>query len=101
MKKGRFFKRFMYKLVECNGYLDMEKGLAYSHDKESKLWISTDIYTGLKAYGGKTRKEAIERTEKLYQNICDRRKTTDYNTFKNQFEMLLNGRFGEVVRIED
>ena len=101
MKKGRFFKRFNYKLIEEYGYLDMEKGLAYSRDIKSKGWVSTDIYTGLKAYSGKTKKELIETTEKLYQNICDQRETECYKKYNDQFEMLLDGRFGEVIKIED
>ena len=101
MKKGRFFKRFNYKLIEEYGYLDMEKGLAYSRDTKSKEWVSTDIYTGLKAYSGKTKKELIETTEKLYQNICDQRESEYYKKYNDQFEMLLDGRFGEVIKIED
>ena len=101
MKKGRFFKRFNYKLIEEYGYLDMEKGLAYSRDTKSKEWVSTDIYTGLKAYSGKTKKEVIETTEKLYQNICDQRESERYKKYNDQFEMLLDGRFGEVIKIED
>ena len=105
MQKEKFYVRLEDKLAEDEGYIDKEHGIAFS-DNESLIWnenkwTATDIETGCKITNGNTFDSCYENVLAMWDQINERRKSKEFDIFKSQFQMILNGTLGSgIVTLE-
>lgn len=104
MTKGKYYIRTCNKLVETEGYIDKENNIAYSDDESliwnENKWTATDINTGLQIANGNTLEIVYNKIQDMKTVITERKKTSDYNIFVNQFKMIIAGSLGDIVPLE-
>lgn len=104
MKVERYYIRTLDRLIETEGFIDHTANIAYEEDEalimSEDKWKATDIETGLLIGKDRGFAELYDKVFKMKDIINKRRLTGDYMVFKQQFEMIKNGDFGKIIKIE-
>lgn len=105
MDKGKFYIRLEDRLAEEIGYIDKENSIAYSDDDSliwhNEKWTATDIETGCKITNARTFEDCYTKVLNMMDKIVSRRNSSSFETYKKQFQMILDGQLGRgVVKLE-
>ena len=101
MKVERYYMRTYDRLIESEGFIDHTINIAFEEDSclimHEDKWKATDIETGLLIEKDKNFADLYDKIFNMADSINERRRSNDYNTFKEQFELIKSGKLGRVV----
>lgn len=104
MQVERYYMRTYDRLVESEGFIDHTTNIAYEEDPclimHEDKWKATDIDTGLLIAKDKSFADLYDKVFNMMDSINERKKSNDYITFKEQFELIKSEKFGRVVTLE-
>lgn len=105
MEKKKFYVRLLDRLAEDEGYIDSEISIAFSDNElliwNENKWTATDIETGCKITNGRTFEDCYTKVLNMMDEIVSRRNSSSFETYKKQFQMILDGQLGRgVVKLE-